>query len=147
MSNRQIKLKGKEKTFDIMGVHYIPCLTKQSFTIQSPSSFITVLLCSNLPLCCIYVIALLCLLTLFGKRGHDGPQNVFDHCAQTLKRTKLKLGDLILIYLASKKVIFGSLCYPVLPWQPVVRGYTRFLKLSFHMFPYNEILKVFKSKI
>ena len=27
-------------------------------------------------------------------------------------------------------------------------GDTRdFLKLSFHMFPYNEILKVFKSKI
>ena len=27
-------------------------------------------------------------------------------------------------------------------------GSTRdFLKLSFHMFPYNEILKVFKSKI
>ena len=25
--------------------------------------------------------------------GHDGPQNVFDHCAQTLKRKKLKLSD------------------------------------------------------
>ena len=28
-----------------------------------------------------------------------------------------------------------------------VRGTRDFLKLSFHMFPYNEILKVFKSKI
>ena len=25
--------------------------------------------------------------------GHDGPPNVFDHCAQTLRRRKLKLGD------------------------------------------------------
>ena len=25
--------------------------------------------------------------------GHDAPQNVFDHCAQTLRRRKLKLGD------------------------------------------------------
>ena len=37
------------------------------------------------------------LLTLFdidlGGGGHDGPQNGFDHCAQTLRRRKLKLGD------------------------------------------------------
>ena len=36
------------------------------------------------------------LLTLFdieGGGGHDGPQNVFDHCAQLLRRRKLKLGD------------------------------------------------------
>ena len=34
------------------------------------------------------------LLTLFDMgRGHDGPQNVFDHCAKTLRRRKLKLGD------------------------------------------------------
>ena len=34
-------------------------------------------------------------LTLFDMGGgHDGPsQNVFDHCAQTLRRRKLKLGD------------------------------------------------------
>ena len=42
-------------------------------------------------------------------------------------------------------------------WFPRVSGVTiatslsgstrHFLKLSFHMFPYNEILKVFKSKI
>ena len=43
--------------------------------------------------------------------GHDGPQNVFDHCAQALRRRKLKLGDLKV----SKKVIFGSLGYLVLP--------------------------------
>ena len=47
-----------------------------------------------------------------------------------------------------KKVIFGSLGYPALPWQRVCQGGTRdFLKLSFHMLPYNEILNIFKSKI
>ena len=51
-----------------------------------------------------------------GGGGMMAPQNVFDHCAQTLRRRKLKLGNfLILIYGASKKVIFGSLGYPVLP--------------------------------
>ena len=33
-------------------------------------------------------------LTLFDMRGMMAPQNVFDHCAQTLRRRKLKLGDL-----------------------------------------------------
>ena len=40
------------------------------------------------------------------------------------------------------------------PWLSVVTmatslsgGTLDFLKLSFHMFPYNEILKVFRSKI
>ena len=28
-----------------------------------------------------------------GGGGHDTPQNVFDHCAQMLRRMKLKLGD------------------------------------------------------
>ena len=28
-----------------------------------------------------------------GGGGHDGPQNVFDHCAQTRGRRKLELGD------------------------------------------------------
>ena len=34
-------------------------------------------------------------LTLFdmGGGGMMAPQNVFDHCAQTLRRRKLKLGD------------------------------------------------------
>ena len=36
-------------------------------------------------------------LTLFdiggGGGGHDASQNVFDHCAQTLRERKLKLGD------------------------------------------------------
>ena len=49
------------------------------------------------------------LLTLFDMREGGGgmmaPQNVFDHCAQTRRRRKLKLGDfLILIYGASKKL-------------------------------------------
>ena len=54
------------------------------------------------------------------------PQNVFDHCTQMLRRRKLKPGDLILIYVASKKLIFGSLGYPVLPWQRVCQGYSGF---------------------
>ena len=32
-------------------------------------------------------------LTLFDMGAMMAPQNVFDHCAQTLKRRKLKLGD------------------------------------------------------
>ena len=32
-------------------------------------------------------------LTLFDMGTHGGPQNVFDHCAQTRRRRKLKLGD------------------------------------------------------
>ena len=51
-------------------------------------------------------------------------------------------------YNTTKKVIFGFLGYPVLPYTMSLSGSTRdFLKLSFHMFPYNEILNVFKSKI
>ena len=47
-----------------------------------------------------------------------------------------------------KKSYFGSLGYPALPWQQVCQEVLEiFLKLSFHMFPYSEILKVFKSKI
>ena len=46
-----------------------------------------------------------------------------------------------------KKVIFSSLGYPVLPMATSLTGSTQdFLKLSLHMFPYNEILKVFESK-
>ena len=32
-------------------------------------------------------------LTLFDMGAMMAPQNVFDHCAQTLRRRKLKLGD------------------------------------------------------
>ena len=32
-------------------------------------------------------------LTIFDIRGHDGPKNVFDRCAQTLMTRELKLGD------------------------------------------------------
>ena len=71
-------------------------------------------------------------LTLFDMDGHDAPppppQNVFDYCAQTLWRRKLRLAD---VTIATS--LLGS-----------TRG---FLKLSFHMFPYDEIFKVFKSKI
>ena len=33
-------------------------------------------------------------LTLFDMGGMMAPQNIFDHCAQTRRRRKLKLGDL-----------------------------------------------------
>ena len=47
-----------------------------------------------------------------------------------------------------KKVIFGSPGYPALPWQRVCQGVLEiFWSYRSHMFPYNEILKVFKSKI
>ena len=39
------------------------------------------------------------------------PQNVFDHCAQTLKRRILNLGDFNINLLSIKKVIVGSLGY------------------------------------
>ena len=77
------------------------------------------------------------------------PQNVFDHCAETLWSRKLKHCDrCIIIYEVPKESYF---------WFPRMSGVTiatillrstrDFLNLSFHMFPYNEILKVFKSKI
>ena len=48
-----------------------------------------------------------------------------------------------------KKVIFGfSIGYPVSPIAMSLSGSTPdFLKLSFYMFPYNEMLKIFKIKI
>ena len=81
--------------------------------------------------------------------GHDGPQNVFDHCAHTLRRRKLKLCDFLNTDLWSiKKSYFW---FPRLSGVAIatsLSGSTRdFVKLSLHMFPYNEILKVFKSKI
>ena len=46
-----------------------------------------------------------------------------------------------------KKVIFGSLRCPVLPATSLSGSTQDFLKLLFYIIPYNEILKVFKSKI
>ena len=76
------------------------------------------------------------------------PQNAFDHCAQTLRRRKLKLDDFNINLCSIKKSYFW---FPRLSGVTIatsLSGGTRdFLKLSFHMFPYNEIIKVFKSKI
>ena len=76
------------------------------------------------------------------------PQNVFDHCAQTHRRRNWNLVTFNINLCSIKKGYF---------WFPRLSGVTMatslsvsnrdFLKLSFHMFPYNEILKVFKSKI
>ena len=47
-----------------------------------------------------------------------------------------------------KKSYFWFCMLSVFTMATSLSGGTRdFLKLSFHMFPYNEILKVFKSKI
>ena len=77
--------------------------------------------------------------------GHDGPQNVFDHCAQTLRRRKLTFN----INLCSiRKSYFWFPGLSDVTMATSLSGITRdFLKLLFHMFLYNEILKVFKSKI
>ena len=76
------------------------------------------------------------------------PQNVFDHCAQTLRMRKLKLGDFNINLCSSKKCYFWLNRLSGVTMATSLSGSTRdFLKLSFYMFPYNEILKVFKSKI
>ena len=54
--------------------------------------------------------------------GMIAPQNAFDHCAQTLRRRKLKLADFQYQSMKHKKDIFGSLGYPVLPQQRVCQG-------------------------
>ena len=47
-----------------------------------------------------------------------------------------------------KKSYFWFLCLSGVTISASLSGSTRdFLKLSFRMFPYNEILKLFKSKI
>ena len=60
------------------------------------------------------------------------PQNIFDHCAQTLSRRKLKYCDFNINIQSIKKVIFGSGVTKAMS----LSGNTQdFLKLSFHMFP------------
>ena len=82
-----------------------------------------------------------------GGRGPSCPQNVFDHCAQTLKRRKLKLGD---FYYQSmdhqRKYFWFSRLSGVTTATSLLLSTWDFLKLSFYMFPNNEILKVFWSK-
>ena len=75
--------------------------------------------------------------------GHD----VFDHCAQTLRRRKLKLCNLILTMEHQKSYFWFPRLFGV-TIATSLSGSTRdFLKSSFHMFPYHKILKVFRSKI
>ena len=65
------------------------------------------------------------ILALFDMGGHmmPTPPNVFDHCAQRLRLSGVTIAT----------SLSGST--------------PDFLKISFHMFAYNENLKVFKSKI
>ena len=83
-----------------------------------------------------------------GGGGHKmTPQNVFDHGAQTLRRRKLKLGDFLNINLCSiKKSYFWSPRLSGVTMARSLLGSTRdFLKLSFHIFPYNEIFESFRK--
>ena len=83
-----------------------------------------------------------------GGRAMMAPQNVFDHCAQTLRTRKLKLGDFYINLFSIKKSYFWFPRFSSVTIATSLSGGTLdFLKLSFHMFPYNEILKVFRSKI
>ena len=67
----------------------LSCLVFEIQTILGTSVFVNMR--SNSPAA---AIADLPLPYLTWGGGHDGPsQNVFDHCAQTLRRRKLKLGD------------------------------------------------------
>ena len=73
--------------------------------------------------------------------GMMGPKNVFDHCAQMVRTTKLKLHE-------HQKSYFLFTRLAGVTTATSLSGSTQdFLKLLFHMFPYNEISKVFKSKI
>ena len=68
--------------------------------------------------------------------GHDGPQNVFDHRAQTHRRRKLKLSDFQYQPLQHQKKLFWFPRLSSVTMAMSVSGSTQdFLKLSFHMFP------------
>ena len=73
------------------------------------------------------------------------PQNVFDYCAQTLRRGKLKLGDLILLNGASKKeflVPYVIRCYHS---NETVREYSRFSEDIVRYAPHNKIFQKFSK--
>ena len=81
-------------------------------------------------------------LTLFDMGGMMGPQNFLSTVPERLGGGSWNLVTFNINLCGIKKVIFGSLGYTSLS------GSSRdFLKLLFHMFPYNEILKDFKNKI
>ena len=76
-----------------------------------------------------------------------GPQNVFDHCAQTLRRRNLKLGDFnINLWNIKKLFLFPQViqCYHS---NEFVTEYSRFSEVIVPGVAYNEILKVFENKI
>ena len=91
-------------------------------------------------------------LTLFDIGGGGGggmmePQNVFDHCAQMLTRRSCNLVTFNINLCSIKKSYFWFPRLSGVTMATSLSGSTRdFLKLSFHMFPYSEILKVFKVK-
>ena len=77
--------------------------------------------------CCLLVYQKLCMICFnpiwHWGGGHDGPPKCFwPLCPNALEEEAETWWLLILIYGPSKKVIFGSLGYPVLPWQRVCQG-------------------------
>ena len=66
------------------------------------------------------------------------PQNIFDQCAETHRNIELKLCD---FYFSFPKLSAVTIATSFLI------STRNFLKLSFQIYPYNEILKVSKNKI
>ena len=79
-------------------------------------------------------------LTLFDMKGMMAPQNVFGHCAQRLGGGRSNLMTFNINLWSIKKSFFW---FPKLSGVTITRsllGSSRdFLKLSFNMFPYDEI--------
>ena len=69
-------------------------------------------------------------LTLFEMGDHDGPQNVFDHCAQTLRRRKVKLCDFNINLWSIKKVtVWFPRSSSVTIATSLYREYSRFFEV------------------
>ena len=81
--------------------------------------------------------------------GGDTPKIVFDHCAETPSTRKVKLYDFIYQSMDNREK--NHFWYPsmsgVIKETNLLRGTKDFLDSLFYIFPYNEILKVYKSKI
>ena len=84
-----------------------------------------------------------------GGGGHDGPSKMF--LTTVPKRLGGESLNLVTFNINLFSIIKSYFWFPRLSGVTIatsLSGGTRdFLKLSFHMFPYNEIFKVSKSKI
>ena len=85
-------------------------------------------------------------LTLFDMGGMMSPKMFLTTVPKRLGGGSWNLVTFNINLFSIKKVLLGSLGYPVLPQQRVCQGVLEIsvLKLSFHLFPYNEILSFLK---